>query len=90
MDKTAIEKAMNDRGRGERARVLFDMLMQTLECNMEVTMQGVFERLRRVLEEEQEAIRFLLPTQRMPKAGESPHDYVESFKVESDSVSLSD
>jgi len=90
MDKAAIDKAMRDRGRGERARVLFDCLMECLECDQKMNVSDIFIRLKEVLQAEADAIRFLLPTQRMPKEGESPQEYAERFQEESDGVSLSD
>lgn len=101
MDKAAIEKAMQDRAKGERTRVVFDLLMECIGAKMDIKASEVFEKVKEILQAESKAIQFLLPTQPMPNKGESPHEYVERMAErhpdfeplqadESDGVSLSD
>jgi len=50
-------KLLDDRAKGERTRVLFEMLMETVKANYEMKQHEVFDCIKVMVEAEQEAIR---------------------------------
>lgn len=86
MTKEDIQSAMQDRARGERTRVVFDLLMETIGADFKITQAEVFVKMKEILELEAKAIATLLPTQRMPEKSETAEEYVQSFQRESDGV----
>lgn len=60
MDKKRLLQLIANRAKGEKCRVLFDMLMEALECTYEVKQHEVFLKLKEAVEAEQEAIKELM------------------------------
>jgi len=61
MDKGTIIKLIEDRARGEKTRVLFDLLMTTVGATFEMKQHEVFEKIKEAVEAEQKAHMALMP-----------------------------
>lgn len=61
MHKDRLQQRLEDIGKGERVRVLFNMLMETLGCRENVTKGGVFEAIKEAMQKEQEALMEVSP-----------------------------
>lgn len=59
MDKERMLKLLDDRKMGERTRVLFEMLMESIGADYECTRGTVFEKIKNRLDAENDAIRML-------------------------------
>lgn len=55
-----IDGWIRDRAKGERVRVLFDLLMETINADLHIKQHEVFERIKVMIEKEGEAIKEMM------------------------------
>lgn len=69
LNKDRFQQRLEDIAKGERVRVLFNLLMETLGCDHKVTKGEVFQMIHNAMTKEQEALMEVSPSlQRAHKA----------------------
>lgn len=73
-NKDRFQERLLDINKGERVRVLFNMLMETLGVDEKVTKGGVFEAIKEAMTKEQEALMEVSPAMQraMKKTARKP------------------
>lgn len=74
LDKDRFQERLVDINRGERVRVLFSLLMDTLGVPEDVTKGGVFEAIKEAMKKEQDALMEVSPAMQraMKKTARKP------------------